>query len=123
MKIRVADIILAIVIVIIGTASALYLSFRDTSVTVPQVVIRVDGEIYGTYPLDQDKTIEINNGNHTNNVTIKDGYVQMTKSNCDSQDCIKQGKINDGSKNIICLPHKITIEVKSSEKKYDNVSR
>ena len=46
----------------------------------------------------------------------------MTFANCHNQDCVKQGKINDMSKSIICLPHKVVVEIQSDDRKYDAVS-
>ena len=107
--IRKADIILAIILIILGLiVSYTFSSDNDTGST---VYITVDGEHYAYYPLSEDREVEISQSNHTNKITIKDGVVQMSFANCHSQDCVKQGKIKDGSKTIVCLPHKVVIEI------------
>ena len=50
MKIRKADIILAVVIAIIGIIASVYLTLHDTDVRNGQVVVYVDSELYGKYP-------------------------------------------------------------------------
>ena len=122
MKIRKADIILAVVIAIIGIIASVYLTLHDTDVRNGQVVVYVDSELYGKYLLDEDQEIEVKQGDHINKITIKDGNAQMTFANCHNQDCVKQGKINDMSKSIICLPHKVVVEIQSDDRKYDAVS-
>ena len=81
--IRKADIILLIVLVIAGLAVS-WLSVSD-SVTGQTALVTVDGETYGEYPLSENQTIVIKNNGHTNKITIKNGTVQMTYSDCANQ--------------------------------------
>ena len=124
MRIKKADIILALVIVIIGLVGTFYLTFTtDKDIEDGQVVIHVNEEFYGSYPLDEDRVVTIKEGDHINKITIKDGYAQMTFSNCPNHDCMKQGKIKDGSKSIICLPNKVVVEVVSKDSDFAAISR
>lgn len=93
MKIRKADIILAVVIAIIGIIASVYLTLHDTDVRNGQVVVYVDSELYGKYPLDEDQEIEVKQGDHINKITIKDGNAQMTFANCHNQDCVNRAKL------------------------------
>ena len=47
--------------------------------------ITVDGRVYGTYPLDEDRTIEIGG---TNTCVIEGGVVSMTEANCPDLICV-----------------------------------
>lgn len=123
MKIKKADIILAIVIAIVGIASSLYLTFSDVPVKNGKVVIHQNNKVYGEYSLYEDRVITVKDDDHINKITIKNGNVQMTFSNCKNQDCVKQGTIDDSSKSIVCLPHKVVVEIKSDESEFDSVSR
>ena len=124
MRIKKADIILALVIVIIGLLGTFYFTVtEDRDVKNGQVVIHVNEEYYGSYPLDEDRVVTIKEGDHINKITIKDGYAQMTFSNCPNGDCLTQGKIKDGSKAIICLPHKIVVEVISKDDEFSAISK
>ena len=40
-----------------------------------QVQITVNGEIYGTYPLEKDQTIEVTEGEFHNVIRIEDGHI------------------------------------------------
>lgn len=122
MKIKKADIILAVIIAVIGIIVSVYLTVSDTDVDKGQVVVYVDSELYGKYPLDQDQEIEIRQGDHINKITIKDGNAQMTFANCKNQDCVRQGKISSKAGSIICLPHKVVVEIQDDSSEYDAVS-
>ncbi|XVG96147.1 NusG domain II-containing protein [Eubacteriales bacterium KG127] len=99
-----------IFLVIIGLATTFLVTSDDH--TGNQVVIKAGGQIYGTYDLDKNQTIEVNYNGHRNNVTIKNGKVSMTFSDCLNQNCVHQGSINRTSQAIICLPNKIVVEIK-----------
>ena len=123
MKIKKADIILAVIIAIVGIAASIYLTVHDTDVKNGKVIIHANNKIYGEYSLNEDREIKVKEGDHINKITIKNGNVQMSFSNCKNQDCVKQGSINDSSKSIVCLPHKVVVEIESKESEFDSVSR
>ena len=85
------------------------------------VTVKVDGKVTGTYPLAKDQKIRINGG--TNILTIKNGKAKMTDADCPDQVCIRMGKISKTGENIVCLPHKLVIQVEGDvgqESEYDN---
>ena len=58
-----------------------------------QIRITVDGKVWGTYSLSKDQTINIAEAD------CPDGY------------CKNQGKITTKNQTIVCLPHKLVVEV------------
>lgn len=80
-----------------------------------KVVVKVDGEVVGTYPLSEDRETVIQTENGTNHLVIKDGTAYLKEADCPDQLCVKQGKISKTGKLIICLPHKLIIEIVSGE--------
>ena len=79
-----------------------------------QVVIKVDGEVYGRYALDEDQVIEVQDGDFYNRVRIKDGKAYMEEADCPDGYCEEQGKIN------VCLPHKLVVEIEEVENSDDS---
>lgn len=79
--------------------------------------ITVDGKNYGTFSLSEDQEIPIKNsdGDITNTAEIKDGKIFMTEADCPDKLCIRQGKKKDANSEIVCLPNKVVISVKSSD--------
>ena len=49
----------------------------------------------------------------TNVVIVENGAVYVREADCENQDCVHQGKVSAPGKQIICLPHKLWIEVVS----------
>ena len=49
----------------------------------------------------------------TNVVIVEGGAVYVREADCENQDCVHQGKVSAPGKQIICLPHKLWIEVVS----------
>ena len=80
-----------------------------------QIQITVDGNIYGTYSLAKDQVIEVKEKDFYNRIRIQDGKAYMEEANCPDGYCEEQGKINGRSQTIVCLPHKLVVEVLDAE--------
>ena len=78
-----------------------------------QVQITVNGEIYGTYPLEKDQTIEVTEGEFHNVIRIEGGQAYMEEADCPDGYCKRQGTISRVNETIVCLPHKLVAEVES----------
>lgn len=85
-----------------------------------QVVIKVDGEVYGRYFLDEDQVIEVQEGDFYNRVRIEDGKAYMEEADCPDGYCEEQGKINNRTQTIVCLPHKLVVEIEEVENSDDS---
>ena len=90
-----------------------------------QVVITWNGEVDGTYSLEEDRTFvfEGENGGY-NVVTIEDGFVFMEEANCPDQICVKHKPLNQTADPIVCLPNSLVVEVitNETENQLDGVS-
>ncbi|MCC8137400.1 MAG: NusG domain II-containing protein [Clostridiales bacterium] len=72
------------------------------------VVVQADGELYGTYSLNTDQTIYIND---TNVLVIEDGEAYMLEADCPDGLCIQQGSISVSGTMIVCLPNRVVVQV------------
>lgn len=69
-----------------------------------------DGNVHAlSLSEDQEQVITTSLG--TNVVVVEDGSVRVREADCANHDCIHQGKLSGPGKQIICLPHKLWIEV------------
>ena len=101
---------LILIILIIGVACGFYLFHELTGKTdAGRVTVKVDGKVTGSYSLDNDQEIEINNG--SNILTIKDGKAKMTEADCPDKLCLHHRAISKYHEIIICLPNKVVVEV------------
>lgn len=108
------DLILAAVILIIALLAVIMITF--TKVEGGEAVITVHGKIYKTLPLNEDDivTVEDESG-HYNVIEIKDGNVTMTEANCPDILCVKHRSIHYNHESIVCLPHKVVVEIQAGE--------
>lgn len=119
--IKKTDIILFICLILIGGALS-YLAFSGSS-TGDLVVVKVNGEIYGKYSLSKDRTITVNRDGHMNKITIKGGKVQVSKSSCKNQICVKQGSISTTHQSIVCIPNRVVVSIEGKDGEYDVISQ
>ena len=84
-----------------------------------EVTITKDGQVYGTYALNENQTIEITDkdGKVTNTLVIADGKADMKDADCPDRLCVKQKAISRQNENIVCLPNKIVVTVTESDAK------
>ena len=80
-----------------------------------QAGVYVDGEASATYSLEQDGEYEIETDGGRNVLVIKDGEADMTEADCPDGLCVKRHSISKNGETIVCLPHKVVVEVISAE--------
>ena len=76
-----------------------------------QVRVTVDGKTYGTYSLFEERKLCIRQESGTNVIRISGGTVWVEEADCPDGYCVRQGKIHRKNGTIVCLPHKLVIEV------------
>ena len=55
-------------------------------------------------------TVECENG--INIVTVERGRIRISDADCPDRSCVRQGWLSGGMTPIVCLPHKLVIELK-----------
>lgn len=76
------------------------------------VEVYVDGELYGSYPLEEEQTVDING---TNRLIIEGGTADMDWADCPDKLCVHQKSISRNGESIICLPNKVVVTIVSNE--------
>lgn len=118
---RKADIILVASLVLIALVFYIVLQFvvkKDGET----VVIKVDGTVRYELPLDKDTdlTVEGYQGG-SNQIIIKDKSVRMFEADCPDKICVHTGKITKTGETIVCLPHRVVVEINGKQKHVDAV--
>lgn len=113
MKIRKNDAILLAVIAVVACA-CLLLYMRFGRKEPGRVVVSVDGKVWDTYRLSDDKEIKVN---QTNVFVIENGEVRMKEATCPDQICVHHKPISKNKESIICLPNKVVIEITGLDEK------
>lgn len=97
----------------------------NTNADTATVVIREGEQNVYELPLSQNTTKSVTTDLGTNLIEIKDGRVHVEEADCPNQDCVHQGWIDAAGEQIVCLPHKLTVDIvdESAKATYDVVGR
>ncbi len=77
-----------------------------------QVVVTVGGEEVLRRPLAVSDTYEIRQEDgDVNIIAVQSGAVFMQEANCRDGLCIRQGKMKNAAKTIVCLPHELVVRL------------
>lgn len=103
------DKILILGVIIAAILMWILFSFRGIG---KEVVVYRDGEEIYRYELMDEihLSMEYHEGQE-NVIDIKDGKVSVTSATCPDQICVQQGEISEKGETIVCLPHKLVIEI------------
>lgn len=118
------DIILIAAVLVIALIS--FAAIKLTQKDGKEVVVTINGkETYKT-SINKDQTYKIPVQDGENIMQIKDGKVTMKKADCRDQICADHKAIEKSGETIVCLPHKVVIEIKSEngkEQELDGVTQ
>ena len=89
----------------------LYLSSYEGDI----VIVKVDGTVVKELPLNQDDEFTVSGfQGGINSIIIRNGSVLASDADCPDKLCVKTGKINRAGETIVCLPHRVVVEIKSN---------
>ena len=130
-----ADLILLAALIVCGIIASVALA--HTGADGGEVRLSKGGREIGRYALDEDINILINRTTvemtypagqeiafeeapqDYNIVAIRGGEVSVESADCRSQVCVDHRPISKSGESIICLPHKLVIEIVSPDKARD----
>lgn len=117
-SIRMADIVLSVALVLAAVLMYVFLlSPKSTAAgETATAVVTVSGKEYGRYPLDKDQSVRIDTDGGYNLLEIKDGKAIMAEADCPDGYCVSHGGISRKGEVIVCLPHKLSVEIETGEK-------
>lgn len=100
-----------LLIVILLAAGSCLLFFRNRQASGTMIRIFSDNELVTELPLDRDDTFTVSTELGTNTVIIENGRAYVTDADCPDKICEQMGQISKPGETIICLPHKLIVEV------------
>lgn len=104
------DIMLACGVIAVALVLLVILKFANRE-SGTQIELRVNGQTYGTYDLNKNQEITVDTEYGHNLVVIADRQAYMSEADCPDGYCKNQGKISHENETIVCLPHKLVVEV------------
>lgn len=106
-------IIIAILLLISLGGIALFYCLNATDQPLTVRVSR-DGEVIAALPLSQDHSETFSNAAGTNTLVISNGTADITEADCPGQVCVATHSISSPGETIVCLPHKLIVEIITS---------
>jgi len=113
------DLILVVIALIAAAGIWLFYSAgADHGLT---AVVTVDGEVRAELPLDETDSIEIETEWGYNIVHTENGQAFVAEADCRDQICVEHKKIDKTGETIVCMPHKMVVEIIGGEEEMDMV--
>lgn len=92
-------------------------NIEDNAEPIDYVVVSVDGDELHRMELKEDAQIESylyeSEEGHMNRIERNGTVAYMAEANCADSLCIQQGEISKDGEVIVCLPHRVLVEVVS----------
>ena len=110
MKVKV---ITALLLAAAAASAAAFLLQRGGAPS-PTARITRDGVLLEEIALDQvgqPYTLTLEEEGGSNTVQVEKGRIRVSEADCPDQVCVNQGWISGGTVPIICLPHRLMIEI------------
>ncbi len=104
------DVILAVIVIAIAATGLLLLDVFKTEGAF--AVVKLDGKETERYPLSVNTEVVIETENDgKNTLVIEDGKAFIKDATCPDKICEGHSKISFKGETIVCLPHKVVIEI------------
>lgn len=105
-----ADILLIVIVLLLaGTGRIIWKAMQKPGAYVD---IMIDGTSVQTMDLGKDARYEVKQDAGVNTVVVQDGSVTVQDADCPDKICEKHAAISQTGETIICLPHKLVVEIK-----------
>ena len=105
------NVVAVLVIVAVALAAATAANALGSAVDARTAVIQdADGNTF-TMPLSQDDALTVTSSAGTNVIEVQAGKVRVSEADCPNQDCLEQGWISKAGQQIVCLPHKLVVNI------------
>lgn len=85
------------------------------------VVVKVDGMVTERFSLDEQTIVTIEGRSGTCRLRVNEGTARIISSDCLNRLCVARGSIDENGEAIVCLPHRIVIEVTGSARVFGGV--
>ncbi len=113
-KVRFRNDLILIGVLLIG-ALVIFLLFKGSLKSGNKAVITVNGEKVSVLKLNEERNETIKTENGVNTVKIKDGKASVEDADCPDKICVNHRPISKVGETIICLPHKLVVEIAEEE--------
>ena len=109
------NVVFAAVIIALVIGGVLATNAFGQSVAAKSAVVKDSDNNEYVLDLSKDSATVVSTELGTNLVVVENGTVRVSEADCPNQDCVNQGAISKAGQQIVCLPHKLTIDISDRE--------
>lgn len=115
--IKPGDIVIVIILLLLSFLPFLIFYMNNASNDAENNIatISVDGEVIETFTLADDGETEVyeyaDEHGHENKIVRTGNEITISYANCVDQLCVRQGSVSKVGETLVCLPHKLIVEV------------
>lgn len=114
LRFRKGDLLAVALVLVLAAALTVWLAIQAAAVDTATAKIYLGGELVAELPLDRDGSYEVH-GDYHNTVTVRDGKVAVTHTDCPGGDCLHSGWISTAGRSIVCLPNRMEVRLTGAE--------
>lgn len=114
--------IILILLLAAAVLSAGVILLQKKEAAAPVARITRDGELIREIPLDEVEesySFVVEDELGSNTILVEHGRIRVSEADCPDQVCVNQGFISDGTVPVVCLPHKLMIEIVGGGSQFD----
>ena len=119
LRFRKGDVAAIVLVVLLSVFVAVCFLPKDSSGPVTAQIYR-QGTLVKTLSLEEDTSFEIA-GDYTNVITVHNGEIAITASDCPGEDCVHSDAISTSGRSIVCLPNEVEVRVVNRQSDVDFV--
>jgi hypothetical protein len=112
-------VVLASALILLGF---LYSNYWREAFLGNQAAIMVAGKHWLNVDLFQNQWIDVPGALGMSKLQVEDGKIRFVQSPCDSKQCIHQGWIRQGGELAACVPNKVSVQVLSTDPRFDSIN-
>lgn len=113
------DILIVLALVVLSFAPIVVFSLNRADSPIQEAVLSVDGKKIKTFGLSDESQsytyLYKDKDGDENLIQVKGSKIRIKEASCKDQVCVRRGWIDESGETIVCLPHKLLIEIKSSD--------
>ncbi len=117
LKMKPFDFILIVSLMLASFSPLLFFVNRHTTGQIAQ--LRVNNKRIKEFDLSKDQVFTYFDklDGDQNKITVRDGKIAIIDANCTDQICVRKGFISKTGQTIVCLPHRLVIEIMPTNEK------
>ena len=103
------DILAIVLVAVLAVLVAVCFLPKEIQGTVSAEIYQ-DGSLVKTLSLSENATFLVE-GKYRNEITVQNGEIAITASDCPGEDCVHSGPIHSSGRSIVCLPNGVEVRV------------